>query len=51
MTGFGSVEHNVDGLAVTHLPDDDHLGRLAQGRSQRERNTGSVAVQFSLVDR
>ena len=51
VTGFGGFECDFNCFLVAHLADQDYLGRLAQGGTQSEGKTGSVAVQFALVNR
>ena len=49
MAGLGRRQRDLDGLAVAHLADQNHLRRLAQGRPQRKRERRRVAVQLALV--
>ena len=51
VAGFGGGQRNLDRLAVAHLADQDHLGRLAQGRAQRGGERRRVAVQLALMHR
>ena len=51
VTGLGGRQRDLDGLAVAHLADEDHLRRLAQGSAQGQRERRRVAVQLALVHR
>ena len=46
---FGGRQRDLDRLAVAHLPDENHLRRLPQGRPKRQGKRGRIAVQLALV--
>ena len=48
--GFRRRQRDLDGLAVAHLADEDHLRRLPQRRRERRGERRRVAVQLALVD-
>ena len=50
VAGFGSFESDFNGFAIAHFADENYFGRLAQGGAQGESETGSVGVEFALVD-
>ena len=50
MAGLRGLEGDGDGLHVAHLPDQDHLGRLAQGCAQGEGEGLGVVAHLALVD-
>ena len=45
------LERDRDRLHVAHLADQDHLGRLPQGRAQGEGEGLGVGAHLALVDR
>ena len=51
MSGFGRFQRDFDRFLVTHFSDEDHFGRLPQGRPQRQSEAWRVAVQLALVNR
>ena len=51
VTGFRRGQRDLDGFAVAHLADEDHLRRLAQRGPERQRKGRRIAVQLALVHR
>ena len=51
MAGFGGFERNLSCFKISHLTNQDHLRRLAQGRPQRRRKIFGVVADFALIDR
>ncbi len=49
MSGLGDSQGRFDGLQIPHLPDEDHIGVLAQDMFQRYRETEGIGVYLSLV--
>lgn len=50
VTGLRGFQRDLNGLLVAHFAYQDDLWRLAPGRSQCKSETGSIAVQFPLVN-
>ncbi len=50
VAGLGGGQRDFDRLAIAHLTHQDHLGRLAQRGSERQRERRRVGVQLALVD-
>jgi hypothetical protein len=48
---LGRGQRGFDRFAVAHLADENHLRRLPEGRSQRQRETRRVGVELALVNR
>ncbi len=48
--GLGRGQRRGDRLQVAHLADQDHVGVLAQGGSQAEREVRRVGADLALVD-
>ena len=47
---LGGAQGDLDGLAVTHLADQDHFGGLAEGRPQAVGEAIEVGAQFALIE-
>src|SRR5262249_48622806 len=50
VAGFCHGERGLDGLAVAHLTDQDHVGVLSQYLTERLREAGRVAGDLTLGD-
>src|SRR5258707_11144352 len=50
VAGLRRFHSNLDRLLVTHLSNKNYFRGLAQGSSQRRSETGSVAVEFALMN-
>jgi hypothetical protein len=50
VSGLGRGQRRGDRLQVAHLADQDHVGVLAQGGAQAEREVGRVGADLALVD-
>ncbi len=51
MAGFRRAQGDLDRFLVAHLPDENDLGRLAQGRAQAVGVGIKINAQFTLVER
>jgi hypothetical protein len=50
VAGLGGRQRRADRLLVAHLPDQDHVGVLAQDASQRALERVRVHADLALVD-
>ena len=50
VAGLGRGQRGGDRLQVAHLADQDHVGVLAQRRTQTEREVGRIGADLALVD-
>ena len=50
VAGLGRLQRDFNRLLVAHFAHQNDLGRLPQGRAQRQRKAGRVAVQLALVN-
>ena len=49
MAGFGSGQRYFDGFEIAHFADQNHVGVLAQSRSQGVGKAVGVNANFALV--
>jgi hypothetical protein len=50
VTRLGRSKGDLDGLQVAHLPDQDDVGILPQGRAERLREPFGIAPHLTLID-
>ena len=49
--GLGGLDRGANRLGVAHLPDQDHVGVLAERGAQRRQEVLGVVADLTLVDR
>ena len=50
MSRLCRLQRDFDRFPVAHLPNENNLGRLPQGRAKRQRKHRRVAVQLPLMN-